>query len=323
MLIRNQKIENGSIFFIYLFVLSNLFITIQYTTAQPQPDYVYHVCSGDNYTTNSTFKTNLNLLFSSIIIRDRYYNDTVGQSPDTVYGSLQCRGDMTLDECQSCIGFATQDFNKTERCPNSKQAIIWYEKCMLRYSNQNYFTIMLENPTVYLSNVNNVSDPDQFNRILGELMNELAQQAESSSSNNFAAGNKNITSFTKVYGLVQCTDDITLGSCNRCLLGAISQLPNCCDGKRGGRVIRPSCNIRYELNDPFFESSTLSPSPPPPLSSPTPPSSTNATVPNANSNNSARLTIRIVVPLVIAVFFAIAFVFFCFRKKKTHRKKYD
>ncbi|KAI3879027.1 hypothetical protein MKX03_019384 [Papaver bracteatum] len=278
MLIRHKKIGNGSIFFIHLCLLSNLLITIQYTTAQTQPDFVYQFCLGDNYTTGSTFQANLNRLFPSSI-QNRYYNASNGQSPDTVYGSLQCRGDISQGECQSCVNFATQDFNKTGRCPNSKQAIILYEKCMLRYSSENYFGIMQENPGVYLANSGNVTNPGQFNQILGDLMNELAGIAGSSFSTNFAAGNKNITNFAKVYGLVQCTADIPSNNCNRCLLSAVSELPQCCDGKRGGRVIRPSCNIRYELGDPFFES-TVTPSPPPPLSSPTPPSSTNAPVPN-------------------------------------------
>ncbi|XP_026432687.1 putative receptor-like protein kinase At4g00960 [Papaver somniferum] len=313
MVIRNKKIGNGSIFFVYLFILSNLLIAIKYTIAQQ--DHVYQSCSGDNYTTGSTFQANLNRLFPSSI-QNRYYNATVGQSPDTVYGSLQCRGDIQQDECQSCVDFAIQDFNKTGRCPNSKQAIIWYEKCMIRYSNEYYFNRMQENPGISLLNVNNVSNPDQFNRILGELMNGLVLQATSTSSTNFAAGNRNITDLAKLYGLVQCTADIPSSNCNRCLLKAVSELPQ---GKRGGRVIKPSCNIRYELGDPFFESA---PSPPPPLSSPTPPSSTNALVPNGNRNNSSKLTISIVVPSVVAVLFAIAFGFFCFQRKRQQIKKY-
>ncbi|KAI3879026.1 hypothetical protein MKX03_019383 [Papaver bracteatum] len=272
MVTRNKKIGNGSIFFIYLFLLSILLITLQDTTAQP--DFVYKFCLGDNYTTGSTFQANLNRLFPSSI-QNRYYNATVGQSPDTVYGSLQCRGDMQQDECQSCVDFAIQDFSKTGRCPNSKQAIIWYEKCMLRYSNEYYFNSMQESPRVYKWNLGNVSNPNQFNPILGDLMEDLAGEA---GPNNFATGDRNITNFSKVYGLVECAADISSGSCNRCLVGAISEMPSCCDGKIGGRVIRPSCNFRYELY-PFFES-TVTPPPPPPLSSPTPPSSTNAPVPN-------------------------------------------
>ncbi|XP_026432516.1 putative receptor-like protein kinase At4g00960 isoform X2 [Papaver somniferum] len=282
MVTRNKKIGNGSIFFIYLFLLSILLITIQDTTAQPQPDFVYKFCLGDNYTTGSTFQANLNRLFPSSI-QNRYYNATNGQSPDNVYGSLQCRGDIQQDECQSCVDFAIQDFNKTGRCPNSKQAIIWYEKC--------------------------------------ELMNDLAGKAGSSFSTNFASGNRSFDDFQRAYGLVECTPDISSGSCNRCLSGAISDIPNCCDGKQGGRVIRPSCNIRYELYT-FFES-TVIPPPPPPLPSPTPPSSTNAPVPNENRNNSSKLTISIVVPLVVAVLLALALGFFCFQRKRTQKNKYS
>ncbi|KAI3920568.1 hypothetical protein MKW92_036008 [Papaver armeniacum] len=317
-------IKNCSIFFIYLFLLSNLLITIHYSIAEPQPDFVYQYCYGDNYTRGSTFQTNLNLLFPSSI-QNRYYNATNGQTPDTVYGSLQCRGDIQQDECQSCINFATQDFNKTGRCPNSKQAIIWYDKCMLRYSNEYYFNIMQESPGGYLWVSGDVSNPNQYNKILGDLLDDLAGQAGSSFSSNFATGNKSINNFQKIYGLVECSPDIPSGSCNRCLRGAISELQNCCHGKSGARVIRPSCDLRYELDDPFFESTATPSPPPPPLSStvPPPPSTTSATVPNANRNNSSKLTISIVVPSVIAVLSAIAIGFFFIRRRKSQRKKFD
>ncbi|KAI3879041.1 hypothetical protein MKX03_019398 [Papaver bracteatum] len=282
MVIRNKRTENGLIFLIYLFLLYHLLITIQYTIAQPQPDFVYQYCYGDNYTRGSSFQANLNLLFPSSI-QNRYYNATNGQTPDTVYGSLQCRGDIQQGECQSCINFATQDFNKTGRCPNSKQAIIWYEKCILRYSSEYYFNSMQESPGGYLWYSGDVSNPDEYSQILGDLMDDLAGQAGSSFSTNFATGNKSINNFQKIYGLVECTPDIPSGSCNRCLRGAISELQDCCHGKSGARVIRPSCNLRYELDDPFFES-MITPSPTPPLSftipSTVPPTSTNATVPN-------------------------------------------
>ncbi|KAI3879031.1 hypothetical protein MKX03_019388 [Papaver bracteatum] len=275
MAIRKRKIENGSIFFIYLFLLFNLLITIQHTTAQRSN--IYHLCSGANYTNGSTFQSNLNILFPSII-QNRYYNATVGQSPDTVYGSVQCRGDITLDVCQNCVDFAAQDVNN--KCPNSKQAIIWYDECMLRYSNQDYFTIMEDTPLYSLLNMNNVSNPDQFKPILANLMNELAKQAVSSFSTNFATGDTNYTNFQRLYGLVQCTADIPSSSCSRCLLRAISELPKCCVWKEGGRVISTSCYVRYEVY-PFFEATVTPPRPqlsPPPLVSP--PSSTNTTAPN-------------------------------------------
>ncbi|KAI3985433.1 hypothetical protein MKX01_033747, partial [Papaver californicum] len=333
MIIRNKSMGCFNpvvIIFIYLFSLSNLLIIIQYTTAQPS--YIYHFCYGDNYTAGSTFQANLNILFPSII-GNRYDNTTVGLNPDTVYGSIQCRGDVTLDICQSCVDFGTQDINN--RCPNSRKAIIWYDTCMLRYSNEYYFNIMQVSPAVYIWKPNNISNPDQFNTILVDLMNELEKQR--SSFSNFATGEKNVTNRTKVYGLVQCSPDIPSGDCRRCLVGAISELPNCCDGKQGGRVIRPSCNIRYELY-PFLQLQYMNvPSPPlvsipvPPLSPPplmlspplaSPPSSTNTTTPNSKGNNSSILAISIAAPSFIVAISAIAFWFFCFQKKKTKTESF-
>ncbi|XP_026392465.1 cysteine-rich receptor-like protein kinase 10 isoform X2 [Papaver somniferum] len=316
---------NLSIPILYLFFLSSTLI--QFTTAQPT--YSYHFCLGSNYTNNSTFQKNLNLLLTSIssantsVVRNGYYNATVGKTPDSVYGSLQCRGDISSEDCQSCAKTAAKDIITDERCPISRQAIIWYDECMLRYSNQYYFNSMQDSPGVYLSNVNNVTDPDKFNPILADLLNDLVSKAISSGSLNFAAGDASFTSFQKVYGLVQCTVDISSSNCNRCLLGAISELPNCCDGKQGGRVIRPSCNFRYELY-PFAQSVTPSPPPlsPPRVPASPPPSST--TTPSPNGEKSSKLAIIISIPSVIGALAAITlFWVFRFRRKKHRTRRLD
>ncbi|XP_026392463.1 putative receptor-like protein kinase At4g00960 [Papaver somniferum] len=326
---KNMGCFNLLLFFIYLFSLSSLLI-IQNTAAQAQPVYVYHFCLGSNYTTNSAFQKNLNILLPSLSspnnsrIRNGYYNSTAGRNPDTVYGSLQCRGDISSEDCQTCAETAAKDIITDERCPTSKQAIIWYEMCMIRYSNQYYFNLMQDSPRVYLLNVNNVTDPVKFNPILADLLNDLVKKAITNGSSNFATADTSFNDFQKVYGLVQCTTDILPRRCNECLVGAISELPNCCYGKQGGRVIRPSCNLRYELY-PFAQSAPT-PSPPPLSPFPSPPvlqpSSTNTstTTPNAKGNSSI-LAISIVIPSVIAALATIAFWFFCFRRKRTKTQK--
>ncbi|XP_026432736.1 cysteine-rich receptor-like protein kinase 10 [Papaver somniferum] len=123
-------------------VLVSIFFIIQYTTAQSI--YRFHLCLGANYSsstgTGNTFQTNLSLLITSlsssasnnsIIIRNGYYNSTYGQTPDTVYGSFQCRGDVSLDDCKTCVQMGAQDMNTNQRCPSYKQAIIWFNECDL------------------------------------------------------------------------------------------------------------------------------------------------------------------------------------------------
>ena len=99
-------------------------------------------------------------------------------------------------------------------------------------------------------NTQNVSNPSVFNGKVVELMDRLTQKAYLTPLL-FATGEMEIGGTDKLYGLVQCTRDLSAGDCHKCLETAIAALPSCCDGKQGGRVVGGSCNIRYELY-PFF-----------------------------------------------------------------------
>ena len=55
-------------------------------------------------------------------------------------------------------------------------------------------------------------------------------------------GEKSLTS----YGLVQCTRDLDVGSCEKCLSDLMVEALNCCESKIGWRISGPSCFLRYE-----------------------------------------------------------------------------
>lgn len=92
-----------------------------------------------------------------------------------------------------------------------------------------------------------MSDPSTFNTQTKALLTKLTKIATTGDNHNlFATGEKNIGT-KKLYGLVQCTRDLKSEACKACLNGIIGELPNCCDGKEGGRVVGGSCNFRYEI----------------------------------------------------------------------------
>ena len=74
-----------------------------------QPDFLYHFCieGASNYTSNSTYKANLNTLISSLLsdnaIDYGFYNFSVGQNSERVNAIGLCRGDVTPDVCRSCM----------------------------------------------------------------------------------------------------------------------------------------------------------------------------------------------------------------------------
>ncbi|KAF8414075.1 hypothetical protein HHK36_002074 [Tetracentron sinense] len=200
-----------------------------------------------NYTANDPFDVNLNKLMGSLFYKappTGFGISYVGKDPDRVYGLALCRGDVSSTDCKTCVVEASSEIRK--RCPDNEGAIIWYDNCLLKYSNEEFFGKIDNRNRFYLYNINNVSDSTSFNAKVKELISGLSNEAYLSPLM-FATGELELEESKKLYGLAQCTRDLSGIDCKKCLDGAISELPNCCDGKQGGRVVGGSCNFRYEL----------------------------------------------------------------------------
>ena len=273
-----------------LFLYPFLTLHLLAVTVFAQPDFLYHFCieGVGNYTSNSTYKANLNTLLSSLpsdnAIDYGFYNFSAGQNSERVNAIGLCRGDVTPDACRSCLNDSRLQL--TELCPNQKEAIGWYDNCMLRYSNRSIFSTKEDLPAFSMHNVNNVSNGDEFNEALGNLFASLKSKAASGDSRyKFATGEVNLSSFQNIYALVQCTPDLSQLSCSNCIEGAINGIPGCCDRKQGGRVVKPSCNIRFELYR--FYDFTAANAPPPPPATPPPSPPTNVSTPPPPSNTTS------------------------------------
>ncbi|TYG48485.1 hypothetical protein ES288_D10G018100v1 [Gossypium darwinii] len=231
-----------------------------------QPTYRFHSCPNTTtFTVNSTYQANRNTVLSSLSSNstrgDGFYNTTAGRSPDMVYGLFLCRGDLSTSVCQACVTFATTDIS--QRCPNQTTAVVWYDECLLRYSNGNIFSVVAEEPAVRLLNTQNATGTEiPFDQLVAATvvlnMNDITTQTENkpAGSKKFATRETKLPSFQTLYTLAQCTPDL---SGSRCLQGAREKLPN---GWQGGRVLSPSCNVRYETYL-FYNLMVVSPQPPP------------------------------------------------------------
>lgn len=124
-----------------------------------------------------------------------------------------------------------------------------YDHCLVKYSDEKFFGKIDYRNKFQLFNVADVDmDFMEFYKKIKDLLGGLAEQA-SGSPKMYAAGDRklNETSRQTLFGLAQCTRDLSADDCKTCLDWAISDLPSCCYGKRGGRTVGASCNVRYEL----------------------------------------------------------------------------
>ncbi|RVW21886.1 Cysteine-rich receptor-like protein kinase 29 [Vitis vinifera] len=189
------------------------------------------------------------------------------------------------------------------------------------YANRAIFSYMEQRPRGSAKSPTAIrSDSGEFNRILGDLMDRLVRKAVSGSPQDmFSIEEVKVTDFRNLYGLVQCTPDISQHFCNVCLRNALGDIPTCCGGREGGRVLAPSCTIRYE-SGPFFETNgTTVPSSPPATSSSQPP--TNPTIPPGKRSKRSKIVLTTVVRTVIVVLIILIwFIVRWNRKKKVESK---
>ncbi|KAK7391016.1 hypothetical protein VNO78_19294 [Psophocarpus tetragonolobus] len=276
------------------------------TTQAQVPTFLHQNCSTNRTTADSVFQINLKTLVSSLssnaTAKNEFHNATVaGTKPsDTVYGLYMCRGDVPFELCAQCVVNATQKLSSDSECSLSKQAVIWYDECMVRYSNRSFFSTVDTTPRVGLLNTANISNQESFMRLLFDTMNETADEAVSApnGAEKYATNEANISGFQTLYCLVQCTQDLSPQGCRTCLSVAIGQLSWCCLGKQGGRILNPSCNVRYELY-PFYRSDTAVSAPSPEPSGFLPP--TDSSNSGGSSVISSRTIVAIVVPITVAV----------------------
>ncbi|GLT62424.1 hypothetical protein SLA2020_350630 [Shorea laevis] len=289
-------------------MLSSLFVIFLLSLTcggEAAPTYSSHYCSNSTFfTANSTYQSNLDLVLSSLSSNATRATGFSNASAGEVSGLFLCRGDVNTTGCQDCVANATKEILR--RCPLDKVAIIWYDECLLRYSNQSIFATVNEVPAVSMSSTQIIleAESDRFNELLASTMNSLATLASNSvTGKKFATEEEEFNSSQTLYSLVQCTPDLTVSDCKRCFQSAIGGLPMCCDGKQGGRVLLPSCIIRYELY-PFYNFTAASPAFPP--------------LAPGGSKMSSLTIVAIVIPIAGSV--VLFFIAYCFLRRRARKK---
>ncbi|XP_022142352.1 cysteine-rich receptor-like protein kinase 29 isoform X2 [Momordica charantia] len=263
--------------------------------------FVYHSCLYvmGNYTSNSTYKINVDHVLSFIsTAKDTgkgFYNFSYGQNSDLVNAIGLCRGDVKPDVCRSCLDDSI--YFLTQLCPTQKEAIGWYDNCMLRYSSRTIFGVVENNPRLLAWSIRNVTQEKLWN--LMALLDTLKNKASSGGSlQKYAAGDTpTVGQSGRIYALIQCTPDLSQLQCDACLDSAFKLIPPCCSD--GLRVYTPSCNVRYDFSR-FFDPSADSP--PPPLAF-TP---TNTMYSEGKKNNTTQMAIIIVLPFVALLVLAMS-----------------
>ncbi|GAB4830986.1 Cysteine-rich receptor-like protein kinase, variant 2 [Ancistrocladus abbreviatus] len=294
-------------------ILSLFLLILTFRIAESADPTLLHLyCPNTTlFAPKTTFQTNRNRLLSSLasnaIQPNGFYNTSVSSTGggSAVYGLFLCRGDDSLDTCETCVKTAV---NYTlQNCPTGKRVMLWYDECMIRYSNESFFGAAGYGFAYYMRNRYYAGNATAFMNLVDDIMNEIAATAATGGSGKkFATKHVNFTASETVYALAQCTPDLSSSLCYQCLSQCIGHLPDCCDRKQGGRVLYGSCNVRYEIY-PFYSlvvdaaAPAHAPAPllPPPASQPNT-SIRRGTTP-ATARGQKRSMVKVIVATVVPI----------------------
>lgn len=138
---------------------------------------------------------------------------------------------------------------------------------MLRYSDTNFFGLEQTDIKIFMWNAENNTSPNDPDVNALALMYTLISKAPYTETM-YGADESVVGNASEYrYGLVQCSRDISGGGCTHCLGQLMDDIQMCCKGKKGWRILTPSCYLRYEPY-PFFAQQLAPPVLAPPVLSP-------------------------------------------------------
>ncbi|KAJ6844104.1 putative receptor-like protein kinase [Iris pallida] len=238
-------------------------------------DSLYHVCEGSNYTANSSFHINLRNLLASLRLqlnllhrRRRHLHPGLRRILRPRPLSRRRRPQRLRNLHQNGIG----EHNPALRAVQAGHRVVRQLPApLLRRP-----FLLLQRRRVERSNMVNVidhTDPERFTAAAKELMGKVADRAAHNSSSLLFATGMMYRSDMAIYGLAQCTRDLSGDVCGQCLHQILNIYWNSTYAARlGGRILGYSCNFRYEEYTFFNGDPTISldttVSPPPPILSP-------------------------------------------------------
>ncbi|KAI4323612.1 hypothetical protein L6164_023205 [Bauhinia variegata] len=294
---------------ITLLVLALLSLTILTTEAQ-SPSYIGDDCkSSTEQALSSTYQTNVNKILSwltsSVGTSKGYNHTTIGTGTnDTVYGLFDCRGDVDISFCQFCISTAQREM--LTRCPNRVSAVMWYDYCILRYSNQDFIGNVTLQPNWIYFGSKNISNPTEFNTS-ENYIRSLIRIATKETNQLYGMGDFYLSNGEKRYGMVQCSRDLSNEGCAQCLEAMLGKVPQCCVQKLGWEVVVPSCLVRYQDYIFYANNGHTTPSPMP----------DSPTAKQGGNSKSRTLIISIISALAaVALLSCSTYYFFCRNRVK-------
>ncbi|XP_059451574.1 plasmodesmata-located protein 7 [Corylus avellana] len=220
------------------FLVSFSSLPIPSVLSSSTDSFVFGGCTQEKYAQNSPYESNVNSLLTSLVNSATYssYNNftIMGSTPqDVVYGLYQCRGDLSMPDCATCVARSVSQIGVL--CSQTCGGAVQLEGCYVKYDNATFLGV--EDKTVVLKKCGSSVgyDTDSISR-RDAVMASLAG----------AGGPYRVGGSGQIQGVAQCVGDLSLGECQDCVSYAIERLKSDCGGAVYGDMFLAKCYARYQ-----------------------------------------------------------------------------
>ncbi|GMH20339.1 hypothetical protein Nepgr_022180 [Nepenthes gracilis] len=221
-------------------VLMSLFVASVLATPStfPVDSFIYSGCSLQKYAPNSQYETNVDSLLTSLVNSAMYasYNKfTTGAGSSTVvHGIFQCRPDLQLSDCSSCVASSVSQLGVV--CINSCGGVIQFGGCFVKYDNVSFLGV--EDKTVV---VKKCGPPIGYDSgALNQLDSALSYLTSQS-------GLFRVWASGDVRAVAECVGDLSAGECQDCLSSAVGLVKSDCLAAAWGDVFLTTCYARFSF----------------------------------------------------------------------------
>ncbi|KAI4313732.1 hypothetical protein L6164_026688 [Bauhinia variegata] len=214
-----------------------MFLSFTTPSTSSTDSFIFGGCSQVKFLPGSDYENQVNSIFTSLANSAMFtsYNNFTSQgssSQDTVYGLFQCRGDLNSGQCSRCVALAVSRLGTL--CVNSAGGALQLDGCFIKYDNLTFLGV--EDKTVVLKKCG--PSTELTSDALTRRDAVLAYLGAST-------GSYKVSSSGNVYGVAQCTGDLSMSECQDCVSDAIQRLKTECGGANWGDMYLAKCYARY------------------------------------------------------------------------------
>ncbi|XP_057961877.1 plasmodesmata-located protein 2-like [Malania oleifera] len=218
-----------------LFLQNPLPISSDYTTL------VYKICSNQTFQDPFSYSLTLSSLYQDLVAHSshsKFFKTSAGDEAAAVFGLFQCRGDLSADDCSTCVS----ELSSNIWCAQSSAARVQLGACYMSYEADGFDEISVSESAALYWTCGEAAAAAVRGR-------ETARDAAFAEAESGVGGSEGLFYGFRVYGgvgvMAQCEEDMGRCECGECVGSAVEIGREACGSSASGQVYMDKCFLSF------------------------------------------------------------------------------